>query len=262
MFYNKINVLIVVFTMILIMYIASCRNNDRGVTSYSISFNCDIELEKTTRERYKDIAKSIYYNYIIENNIDFSMSDVDFDSMEINKILKMIQLIDKSKSPESDTVLNIIKIDNKAISYYDRINIYGNKNNGYLDNLVNGIIPTGEDVLDVVLEKYDLKLKSSMHYNRSGVLTLYTKQEYNMYAIGIELLKSPIINRFDEKVGWIGLNSSIDLVKNEKFEVLRFYYGSGDCIAGCMSKRYWEFKIEHCKAEFIRSYGGNILPPY
>lgn len=257
--YKFIKISAICITVCLAFFVLNYSLNNRSIMSKSDYNNCNIEIEKSVEQKYKSSAKNVYYNFITENEITPDVNNAKLDTILINKILKMIQLIQNTELPEADTILNILEIDSKENYYYDRIDIYGNDEDPFLNKLAKGIIPTGNSELDKIISKYGLELKSSSRFKSSGYITLHTKNEYNMHAVGLELVGLTIIDDFNEKVGWIGVNSSIELIEIDELYMLKFYRGIGDCMAGCIKKRYWEFKMDYCNAEFIGSYGDSIL---
>lgn len=67
-------------------------------------------------------------------------------------------------------------------------------------------------------------------------------------------LPSILIAEFNK--GCIGDGNNITLErKDDDSAIITFSIGSGDCPAGCIYHKYWEFEVVNGIAKFIKPYG-------
>ena len=65
-------------------------------------------------------------------------------------------------------------------------------------------------------------------------------------------VESIVVAEFNK--GCIGDGNTITLTRNEDSAIITFSIGSGDCPAGCIYHKYWEFKVSNGVATFVRTY--------
>lgn len=122
-------------------------------------------------------------------------------------------------------------------------------------NLSNGIFPTGDLDLDTLLNTYHFdSVKTYYSYPNFPWLTIFTKEEYNLIPVEneFEAIESVFIAEFSKVC--IGDGNTITLIRNNSSATITFSIGSGDCPAGCIYHKYWEFKVMNGKATFIQTY--------
>jgi hypothetical protein len=168
--------------------------------------------------------------------------------------LKIIEAVYLLKSAESETVFNHYKIHGYYCYGFNSIHLKVQSELPEIQNLVNNIIPTGNDELDFLLNKYHFNsTKTSFSYPRSNWMTIYSDKEYNMIPVENEFnnLSQVIIAEFDKYCG--GDGNTIEL-KRKNDTTITFSIGSVDCPSGCIYHKYWQFKIEDGVAKFIKTY--------
>ena len=216
----------------------------------------DDNIDSFISENYYADAKQLYFDEIIKNNNHPNYNNPELNKKEIEKILKIIQTVYNSHSLERDTVFDIYKI--HGYYCYGLNSVYLNVNTelSSIQNLSQGIIPTGDKELDKVLVAYEFDSVSTFYgYPSFSWLTVFTKKEYNMIPIEEEFnqLESVLIAEFGK--GCIGDGNNIKLIREESSDTIIFSIGRGDCPAGCTYRRYWEFKVSNGVAKFVKAYG-------
>jgi len=214
-----------------------------------------ISKPPVTIEDYYADAKQLYFDEIIKNDNHPNFNNPELDEKEIDKIFKIIQAVYNSNSLERDTVFDIYRIHGFYCYSFNSIFLNVNAELPSIKNLSQGIIPTGDEMLDNVLAAYSFdSVRVYYTYPRFPWLTVFTKKEYNMIPVAKEFneLESVLLADFDK--GCMGDGNTITLIRDEDSATITFSIGRGDCPAGCIYRRYWEFKVSGGVAEFIRTY--------
>lgn len=233
----------------LIILTLSCEIGDEP-----IEYN-EIELKPFIINNYTDDAKQLYMHEIFNNVNHSNYDNPELDNNEVDKILKIIQLVYDSNSVARDSVFDIHKIHARYCYSFNSIMLKVNAELPEIKKLSNNIFPTGNADLDKILSKYKIdSVKTAYSYPKFNWLTVYTKNEYNVMPIANELdnLSSILIADFNK--GCVGGGNTINLHRNDSMATITFSIGWGDCPAGCIYHKYWEFKVTNKRAEFIRSY--------
>ncbi len=192
---------------------------------------------------------------MIQNSSYAGYDDPVLDEDEITKILKIIQAVYNLDTPERDTVFNIYEIHGYYCYAFNSLSLKVDTEQAGIQNLAKNVFPTGDASLDHLLDTYKFdSVRTSYSYPDFPWLTIYTKKEYNMIPVETEFekLESVLIAEFNK--GCIGDGNTITLKRNPGSAVITFSIGSGDCPAGCIYHRYWEFKVSDGNAKFIRTY--------
>jgi hypothetical protein len=236
---------LIIFTLLLY----SCEKDDKIID------NNDIKLDSYIIENYSDDAKQLYFHEIYQDSTHTNYTNPILDENEINKILKIIQAVYNSDSPERDTVFDIYDIQGYYCYSFNSISLRVDTGLTEIKNLANNIFPTGEAGLDNLLTNYNFdSVKTSYSYPRFPWLTIYTGDEYNMIPIEKEFSDIESIQIAEFNKGCVGDGNSIELTRDDDLATIIFSIGSGDCPAGCIYHKYWEFSVLNGIAEFVKTY--------
>lgn len=215
----------------------------------------DLEFDSYVIENYMNDAKQLYYHEIIQNHSHANFNNPVMNENEVDKILGIIQAVYNADVPERDTVFDIYKIHGYYCYSLSSISLKVKTELPEIQNLANGIFPTGNASLDDLLNAYRFDSVSvSYDYPSFPWLTIYTKGEYNMIPVEKAFgdIKSVQIAEFNK--GCIGDGNHITLIRKSDYAIITFSIGYGDCPAGCIYHRYWEFKVSDGGARFIKAY--------
>ncbi len=205
---------------------------------------------------YTQDAKNLYYKEILSDSSHFNFYNPKLDTTEIVKILEIIQAVYELNSPESDTVFHYYKIHGYYCFSFNSVSLKVQTEIPEIQNLADGIIPTGDSQLDAVLVKYKIDSVKTFHSSYPGFpwLTVYTGEEYNMIPAERDFEQLPQIMIAELNNSCIGDGNTIELTRNDDSAIITFSIGSGDCPAGCIYHRYWEFRVENGQARFMGVY--------
>jgi hypothetical protein len=99
-------------------------------------------------------------------------------------------------------------------------------------------ITTGNTQIDKLLSPYNFQV-SSFSYSWA---VLKTNINLNLLALASELEKIPGVN-YAEPNNYSGSSYDITATIAPDKIVITYYYGWGDCPAGCISRHYWEYYV-------------------
>ena len=239
-------ILTLIFFALLLL---SCEKKE-GIIDYD-----KIELEAFIIENYSYDAKQLYFHELFQDSTHVNYENPIIDNNEVNKILKIIQAVYNTDSPERDTVFDIYQIHGYYCYSFNSICLRVNTELTEIQNLADNVIPTGETSLDNILNTYNFdSVKTSYSYPNFPWLTIYTSDEYNMIPIEKEFanIESVLIAEFNRGCG--GDGNTITLTRDDNSAIITFSIGRGDCPAGCIYHKYWEFKVSNGIAKFTRTY--------
>ncbi len=160
-----------------------------------------------------------------------------------------------------DTVVNILAIHTFFNPMFHDIDITADSNEVWMQQLKNNNFPTGNFAIDNLILDYNLIVAQYVSYPLSDVtddVRFYTSKFLNMKAMSDYALTIPGII-YSNGGGWSGDGSDItSTIFSDRIE-LTYSYGWGDCILGCIKRRYWKFNVYNdCSVEYLGSYGSEI----
>ncbi len=227
----------------------ACDKNDNSIEPEAII------LSPYIIENYTYDAQQLYMDELIHDSANVNFNNPIIDDTEVEDILKIIQAVYDLDSPYRDTVFEVYQIHGYYCYSFSSISLEVQTDDAGIINLAQGIIPTGDLDLDVLLNTYHFdSVKTAYSYPNFPWLTIFTKDEYNLLPVEKEFenIESVFIAEFNK--GCIGDGNTITLIRENSKATITFSIGSGDCPAGCIYHKYWEFEVRNGKAKFIKTY--------
>lgn len=210
--------------------------------------------------KYKNDAYRITLRKLLRNNSTYK------DSLQIpggvtdTTLNALIAIYNATTLPARDTVVKIYPVHTWPDLDLNHIYISADSNLVWVQNIRKGVSPTGSYTVDSLLNKYKLKLQ---HYFPNKFFpyhsfTLVSDSVYNMLAMSKLFLGiSGVYYSNPHTIGGDG-NNITDSVYSDHIEII-YSVGWGDCLAGCIDRRYWKFNVYwDCSVEFVSSYGSRL----
>lgn len=188
------------------------------------------------------------------------------DSITIPKqmsdtILRALIAVYNVKSlPARDTVINKLKIHTFKDIEINMFSIVADSNLVWVKNLRSGKIPCGYTMIDSLIIPYYFKLESFSQTFPSFAYRIKLKSDsnYNIEELTKRLNGIPGVISSSPITGYGDGNRIIDSIYTDHVELI-YSYGWGDCMAGCIYRRYWKFNVYFdCSVEFVKSYGKRL----
>jgi hypothetical protein len=241
---------------IIMICISACEKTQMPVNDHD-SINLDsVRLGSFIKNNYYNDARLLYTYEIYHDSTHFNRKNPIIDTSEITKVLKILQLIYDLNSPETNTIFNTYKIHARLCIGFNYIYLKVKTDQPEIINLAKGTIPTGNTHLDALLTNYGFdSVRTFYSYPGFPWLTIYSANDYNLIPIADKFSKiSSIILTDIESGGCIGDGNTIKLIRSGTSAKVTFSIGDGDCPAGCIYHKYWEFLVENNKAAFVKSF--------
>ena len=112
------------------------------------NLNNSFKIDEFISENYTEDAKQLLFREIISDSNHVDFNNPEFNSQEIEDILKIIQAVYNLDSPEKDTVFNIYEIHAFPHYSFNSILLLVDPNAEEIINMINGTLPTGNNKLD------------------------------------------------------------------------------------------------------------------
>ena len=231
------------------LFLTGCDNENEN-TGYN-----DPELDKYILENYLHDAKQLYLHEIFNNKNHPNYNNPTIDKREVVKILKIIQAVYFSTTAERDSVFEKYQIHGYYCYGLNHLYLKVNTESPAIKKLTSNEFPTGNPSLDKILYTYHFDSTRTFYsYPDFPWLVLFTSHEYNMIPLEEKFESIESIESAELEKGCVGDGNTITLQRNAGSATITFSLGAGDCPAGCIYHKYWEFEVSNGTAMFIRTY--------
>lgn len=159
-----------------------------------------------------------------------------------------------------DTVVTIYGITAQNYPTVDGIYIQPDTSLSWTDSLNNGVIPTGNFYIDSLIGAHYLTLDNYWEtgFHDYGTASFDSDSSYNIFALGAAFMEAPMVYGSGLSAFTMDGNDISCIINSDHVE-LTYSHGWGDCISGCIDKRFWVFKVYFdCSVEYVGSYGDLI----
>jgi hypothetical protein len=243
--------IVIAFTLI---YFFSCKKDTSPLNAYlsEISSGDDSGISDSIRSLYQSDAAYLTFNYIYENK----MSDTALVNIPQHLIdsfyYGLIHIYNCKNIASIDTITKIYPVHAfPEISLY-RLVVGFDTSYAWTKQWQEGYTITGNDTIDSLIAQYEFELIGKARY-RFGVLV--TKMPLNMWALGPDFNQIAGV-RYAEPDGAGG--SGNDTIADLDLELKHYTFtiGWGDCPAGCIQRRYWDYTVSSAgEVKYLGSYG-------
>ncbi len=243
--WRKKNMKKILYSFVAILVLAGCTK----------PVEQEFEVSKFIAENYRNDARQLYFNEIIADSTHQNYDNYVINEVEVDNILKIIQAVYNLDCPARDSVFEKHQIHCMYGTSFNSLMLSVNTALPEIQNLSQGIIPTNSELLDNLLAKYNFdSVETSYSYPEFSWLTIYTKDTYNLLPVEKEFEKLNSVKNADFSKGAVFDEKTITLTRSGNNATIIFGIGWGDCPAGCINHKYWEFKVTDNTAKFVKSY--------
>ncbi len=231
------------------MVIISCNlfdSSDDDMFDYN-----SIELSDFIIDNYYEDAMELYFREIKADSTHPNYNNPIFDTDEIDKIMKIIQVVYNSSSSQRGVVFETYDIHTHPSQEFNTLLVGVDTSATEIKNFIAGNIPTGNDELDSIIVKFHFDCV--WVFQIIPTIIISSSENYNLFPIMKALEKISLIH-YAEPNYCGGDGNNITLNRDINSPKITFSRGYGDCPAGCTSHDYWEFQIIGSRAKFIRKY--------
>jgi hypothetical protein len=210
-----------------------------------------------TRLLYKDDADQLALGKFFRRNLPLKNS-VLIPSADSDTILNALMAVYNATSlPARDTIIVRHKIHAFPHLGMRSLLVAADPNLGWMKELRIGRVPTAYLEIYPYIKDYGLVHGGYSEYKSFGydIVTFSSRDNYNMLALAGLISSIPGVKySFALGLGGDGYNIT-DSIYSDHVELV-YSVGWGDCIAGCLYRRFWKFNVYFdCSVEFVNSYG-------
>lgn len=238
-------------TVLLLIIFGTFTATGQIVTSICNAPDSILEKYKTDADR---IAERQIYSYNLTYKDSINIPQAYSDTV----LNALIAVYNATSLPARDTVVTMFDIHTWYNPILNNFLVSADSNLAWMQQLKNGYTPTGNLVIDSLINTYGLTV--DRYYTWSGLLNYHSvnfisSNNYNL---------PPLLNIFDtivgvhyaEATGAIGDGNDITGSINSNYVELTYKLGGGDCPSGCTENTYWKFRVDfNCSVEYVGRYG-------
>jgi hypothetical protein len=212
----------------------------------------DCETNDSIKNTYIESAAQLSVRQLYEVNSPDTIL-VKLNAENIDTILSvLIAIYNVQNIPERDTIIDIFHISSRGPGI-NKVYIKVDTTKSWTDNWKNMITFTGDSLMDTIITKYHLTIDSYNAY--SGTASFTSDLFLNIETLVDTIEIHPDVIYAGQNQGYLD-GSNIYYTTELDTHFVKYEYAWGDCMSGCMCRRFWEFKVySDCSVEFVKSYG-------
>lgn len=236
----------------LLLFAASCKKDKPQTPDPS----CDEKMGEIDPVYIFLTLKDIYG---LDSDTTNPLRDsVKLQENRIEEKYKILKTIRNFKSPQTDSIFNILHA--VHADYYYLQHVYFTLTDSSLFHSDTG--------LQKIIKKYNLTLSSLDVFNPPHTsVILKACPIVNVNALAREIVENTNIpyartdvipNNIKHTYGWGYPHNKLEIIEDlqDSSNFVRIYIGWGDCLAGCIHNRTWEFKVsKDLSVKLLASYG-------
>ncbi len=211
--------------------------------------------------KYTSDADRLALQTLFHNNLTYTDSvkiPQEFADSMLNALIAVYNAIGL---PARDTVINLYTIHTIPIPDMNSVSVSADSNLAWMHNLKNNVIPSGNQTIDSLMTLYNLHVgEYSMHSGHFQYHTVVFQSDSNYNTLALSGIFETIPGVFfSDPLELFGDGNDITaFVFSDHIELI-YSVGWGDCLCGCIWRRYWKFTIYYdCSVEFVGSYGSSL----
>jgi hypothetical protein len=206
--------------------------------------------------KYETDADRLAVKAIFATNSN-DMYDVVINENMSERILNaLISVYNVTNMPERDEVIDSFDIHTGQDPSLNKFSVRVDSNELWAQNIKNGIIPTGNSIVDSLSDVYNLVIDNYYTYaytSHAHTIIFYSQNNLNLKPLALELLNVPGVYTSNVSL-YQSDGNDIDVVLHSDYIELTYIHGWGFCNLGCMFKKFYTFKVYNdCSVEFLYS---------
>lgn len=213
--------------------------------------------------KFNSDANRITLRKIYQNNLPY-IDSIEIPQEHVDTILNaLIAVYNATALPARDSVVTMFNIHSFPNPDIHSFSVSADSNLTWMQQLKNGIVPTGNSTIDSLTNLYSLNVTSYSTY--SGFLAYHTvsfksDSNYNIQPLS-DIYETIAGVYFSDPNGWGGDGNDITSTIYSDHVELIYSIGWGDCMSGCISRHFWKFNVYFdCSVEFVENYGDPLQP--
>ncbi len=237
-------------TLLLWLLLASVAHGQSRVPSSCVAGDSVLKL-------YNDDADRMAIRYAFDQPTAWTDSTTINPAIKDTLLKALMAVYNATVLPARDSVVSMAKI--HISSYFSLTDFYvcADTNLLWVKELAQGKLVTGSHKVDSLISRYGMTLEwTSLLSSGSRCFKFKTAANYNLYALTDVFDSLPgVVDASVEHPAGVD-KADIEAKMNSGYIELTYSYGWGDCILGCIYRRYWVFRVyPGCEVAYLGSYG-------
>lgn len=205
----------------------------------------DVMISDFIRKNYLNDARNLYLFEILQDPTHPNYNKVTLAEDEVNQILARIQYVYDLKTPERDLVFEEHKIHSQYCFSFKSLVLKVDATAPEIQKLSQGVIPTGNDQLDKLLDTYDFNTAEALRsYPDFPWVLISSTNIYNLIPLEKAFSQVSSIDIAEFNKFCVGGDNQMFLTRHpDGSSTLEFERGWGDCPSGCINSESWKFEI-------------------
>ncbi len=218
-------------------------------------FSQERSLYPSKEQLFEESAIILYLAMLGTDTLHPNYNNPIIDTIELNKIKHQLRLMN-SFLANSDSLAHLRNIRPRGnvgnASFYFTMN-GENLKLKYNNQVDSSAIP---QELKSFIAEYSLhSLQPFFELERGMIYKIMTNEYYNYYGLSQKMEELKVIDLVDYKGGYVlggGDDLTIETIENKL--ICKINISWGDCPAGCMYGKYWEFEIKDDSVTLVRAF--------
>lgn len=204
--------------------------------------------------KYETDADRLAVKTIFATNSNY-MYDIVINENTSERILNaLISVYNVTNISERDEVIDSFDIHTGQDPSLNKFSVRVDSNELWAQNIKNGIIPTGNSIVDSLSDVYSLVINDYYTFSYTSLahtVSFKSNDNLNLKPLALEFLNvSGVYNSYLSGGGFDG--NDIEVVLHSDYVKIIYKHGYGDCIAGCIYNDFYIFKVYNdCSVEFV-----------
>jgi len=253
---NQISIFIII---LLLLSLINCQKDTSPLNGTPSEFTSsdDSHVPISVRSLYRLDASYLALNHIYKNKLPDTSSG-DIPEHLIDPFYAGLIHIYNCKSIKSvDTITKTSPIHSQVSKTLLRFNIGIDTSYSWTKQWLDGNILTGNDTIDNLLIKYNLKPETTNSTISKSVSLLSEKPLNTRYLLTIFDSISGVT--YAEPAILVGISNHISAQMESSSIKYNFFMGWGDCPSGCLYGHSWELTVSNeGEVRLISSYGDEL----
>lgn len=228
--------------LLLMMTIVACENP-------TFISDCEFDRNDNAYSAYLKDAEQLVLRRITIGQLP-EIDDITLSQADIDRVLEALAAVYHAAEHlnAADKVINDHKIHTLQTRSLNSVILYIDSSYEWTQEWVAGNTLTGNSDVDKLINTYNLTLKTVMDGGDWLVLEAANTLNTGALAKAFEMIEGVSLASPD---GVVGDGDNITMLEYGTEIVLQYSTGEGDCPSGCISHKYWNFKVyEDCEVEF------------
>jgi len=201
---------------------------------------------------YRTDADRLAVINVFEINSTYKDSVIIHEELSTRILNALISVYNVTNIPERDEVIDSFDIKTNVDPSLQFFSVKADSNELWMGNVRNGILPSGNSIVDSLMNAYNLSLDNYYTFGSAHRVRFKSDANLNVKPLAMKFLNvSGVFTSNITSNGFMDGND-IEVSLYSDYVKLIYAHGYGDCFSGCFYKDFYIFKVYNdCSVEFV-----------